>query len=275
MIKTRVMLVAVFVLMGTADAQAHEFWISPQSYMVDAAARIIADIRVGQNFIGNDLAYLPFALTRFDLVSARETRAMGGRLGDIPAIDTEAPAAAGLVTIAVATTGTTVEYKDMDMFATFLESKGLEEFIDQHRARGLPEAGFIEFYRRFAKSLVAVGDGAGEDSPLGLEAEIVAGANPYADDVSGGLEVEVLYRDAPRAGAELHVFARDAAGEVTHTTVLTDTDGRASVPVTAGSEYLLDTVVMRPAPPSGEADAPVWQSLWASLTFMVPGPGPN
>jgi len=45
--------------------------------------------------------------------------------------------------------------------------------------------------------------------------------------------------------------------------------------VTAGSEYLLDTVVMRPAPPSGEADAPVWQSLWASLTFMVPGPGPN
>ncbi|EEB85363.1 conserved hypothetical protein [Roseobacter sp. GAI101] len=35
--------------------------------------------------------------------------------------------------------------------------------------------------------------------------------------------------------------------------------------------YLVDSVVLRPAPDVGETDtSPQWESLWASLTFAVP-----
>ena len=254
-------------LLTASEAEAHEFWISPHSY--ETAARIIADFRVGQNFLGEPFPLLPFALEKFEVSSGGRGVPVNGRPGDLPALDMEAPDE-GLAVITAVTLGTIVEYTDMEMFAAFLDSKGLSEVLDQHRARGLPEFGFTETYRRFAKSLVAVGDGAGQDSELGLETEIVAGANPYTDDMTDGLPVQVLYQGAPRADAQLDIFAREPAGEVTLTSVRSDGDGRYTVPVRAGVEYLLDAVTMRPALETQEEGAPVWQSLWASLTFRVP-----
>jgi hypothetical protein len=43
----------------------------------------------------------------------------------------------------------------------------------------------------------------------------------------------------------------------------------ARVEVSPGHSYLTDHVVMRPMEPEA-ADGPVWESLWASLTFEVP-----
>ena len=60
---------------------------------------------------------------------------------------------------------------------------------------------------------------------------------------------------------------------MSYTSVRTDADGRALVPVTPGSEYLLDTVVMQPAPEPQAASDPLWLSYWASLTFQVPAKG--
>jgi hypothetical protein len=47
-------------------------------------------------------------------------------------------------------------------------------------------------------------------------------------------------------------------------------EGKALIPVKAGTEYLFDAVVMRPLPGSVAEDTPVWETLWASLTFRVP-----
>ena len=59
---------------------------------------------------------------------------------------------------------------------------------------------------------------------------------------------------------------KDAAGEVVVSLVRTDEDGIASIPVKPGHRYMLDAVVLRDG-----GDEAQWESLWANLTFAVPG----
>ena len=51
------------------------------------------------------------------------------------------------------------------------------------------------------------------------------------------------------------------------TYLATDAKGEAVIPVRPGHRYLLDAVVLREAP---DGDGPVWESLWAAMTFAVP-----
>jgi len=95
------------------------------------------------------------------------------------------------------------------------------------------------------------------------------------DDLPDRLPVQVLYREKPRIGAQVEIFERrsDApdAGPARITTVLTNDDGIALIPVKAGHDYLLDNVILRaPAPALAEAKGAVWETLWAALTFAVP-----
>jgi len=141
--------------------------------------------------------------------------------------------------------------------------------VDQHKSRGLPDTGFKEAYSRYGKSLIAVGDGAGADQNVGLLTEIVALANPYTDDLTDGLPVQVLYEGKPRANVQVELFDRAPDGEVAVTLHRTDNTGVAVIPVAPGHEYLVDSVVMRAVGPADDKGH-VWESLWASLTFKVP-----
>ncbi|MEM8731861.1 MAG: DUF4198 domain-containing protein, partial [Pseudomonadota bacterium] len=155
-------------------------------------------------------------------------------------------------------------------WAAFLRFAAHKDFADievRHAARGLPKTGFRERYTRHVKALVAVGDGAGSDRLTGLKTEFVALANPYTDDLSGGLPVRLYHDGAPRAAAQVEIFARAPDGEVTVTTTRTDDTGLAMIPVVSGYSYLLDGVVLRE---TEEGDDAAWETLWAALTFAVP-----
>lgn len=263
-----IILLTAFVPNGIAHG--HELWLSPKQYVVKEGAAIVANIRVGENFSGSVFAYIPKNFTRFDVISETRTTPVEGRIGDVPALSV-APLESGLVTLVYQSTASTVTYYEWEKFEQFVRHKDLVGVIDQHRARGLPERRFAERYFRYAKSLLAVGHGEGNDKPLGLETEIVAEANPYTDDMAEGLRIRVLYQGQPRTDALVEVYERDTDGAVTLRPLRTDVDGRATVPVAVGHEYLLDAVVMRPVL-GDNAENAVWESLWASLTFRVPEP---
>lgn len=249
-------------------ALSHEFFIEPLQYRIAPDQPLMADIRVGQQFKGSAYSYIPQNIARFDLVMGDTVIPVTGRAGDRPALNMPAPAE-GLVTVVHQTTDTFLTWTDNAKFVGFVEHKDFPWVLDQHKARGLPDTGFKERYSRYGKALIAVGDGAGEDREVGMLTEIVALANPYVDDVSGGMPVLVLYEGKPRTDTQVEVFARAPGAEVTDSFYRTDAEGKVTIPVEPGVEYLFDAVVMRPLDAVADGD-PVWESLWASLTFEVP-----
>ena len=257
-----------FTLFSTLTAESHEFWISPERYQIDSTDQMIAALRVGSDFKGASYAYLPPKITRFEIVRGGAAAPVEGRIGDRPALNIPA-GGAGLAVIVHETTDYIVRYDAWEVFQRFTDHKDARDVQDRHIARGLPQENFAERYRRYAKSLVAVGDGAGADARQGLKIEIIAQANPYTDDLAQGLPVQVFYNDAPRANSQLEVYAKTGDAAVQVTRLRSDAQGYVTVPMEGGTEYLLDSVAIEPLEPSAQGD-PVWESHWASLTFRTP-----
>lgn len=247
---------------------AHEFWIDPVETVITPGGTLEANLRVGENLKGASYSYVPRNFTRFDIVTGDSTAQVPGRAGDTPALNMAAPGD-GLAVVVHVTRDYSLTYTEWQKFLNFAKHKDFEWAVEEHRNRGLSEERFKERYSRHAKSLIAVGDGAGADRAVGLETEIVALANPYTDDLSAGLPVRVLYNGAIRADAQVELFERNAAGEVAVRLYQTDAEGVAVLDVSPGHFYLADHVVLRALDPGAEDDA-VWESLWASVTFSVP-----
>lgn len=259
---------AILGLSGTGAALSHEFWVSPDTYEIDTAQTLVVNTRVGQNFKGSALSYFPDQITRFDLTVGDRSYPVKSRLGDRPIMQMQMPQP-GLGVIVHETNDKRLNYSEWAKFIKFVEHKAFDGVLKAHAQRGLPDSGFSESYRRFAKALVAIGDGAGQDRSFGLETEIVALANPYTDDLGAGLPVQVLYQGAPRIGAQVEVFEK-LGDIVTVFTTVTDDTGRAMIPVKPAHEYLLDAVVLRSTGNDDVSQGPVWHSLWAALTFRTP-----
>jgi hypothetical protein len=250
-------------------ATAHEFWIEPLDYTpeVTVEARLVN----GSSFDGMVISYFPDRFTRFTLDLAGEDVAVAGRMGDNPAL--VAPTLGdGLHIATYVSAGDVLTYESYAVFARFVEHKDFPGWVHhRHRDRGLPEDRFSEFYVRFCKSLIGVGSAAGADRVMGLTVELVALANPYTDDLSGGLPVQAFYLGQPRPDTQIELFDKAPDGTVVTTYHRTDDQGIAVLPVTPGHSYLVDNVVLRePSAALAAERGVVWESLWASLTFAVP-----
>jgi uncharacterized GH25 family protein len=251
-------------------AQSHEFWLSMRDYQVAPGQRIIGRLLVGSGMKGDTMLYLPEMFERFDIVEPGGTRPVKGRTGDNPAIDIPS-GDEGLAVLVYESEISAVTYDEWETFVKYVTHKAFPGMPDAHLARGLPQTGFTESYRRYAKSLVAVGSGAGADRQVGMFIEIVAQANPYTDDLSGGLPLKVLLQGKPRAGVQLELFDTAPNGAISTVKYTTDGNGVAVVRVKPGHEYLADNVMLEALPNDNPAGGPVWRSFWASLTFQVPG----
>lgn len=250
-------------------AMAHEFWISPTQYELPSGGTLKAEFRVGQDFAGAGYVFVPGRSLRFEVVSAEGVTEVTPRVGDRPALNIPAPGE-GLNVVVHETADLKLTYREFELFQRFIKHKDWAGLETVHKERGLPEMGFSESYRRYAKALMATGDGAGTDRYMGLDIEIVAVTNPYTDDLAEGMVVDVIYDGAARPDAQVEVFEKDPAGAVESFTTRTDETGRARFDVKPGHEYLVDSVVVRATDNSDFEAGPVWRSLWASLTFRVP-----
>lgn len=263
-------LVAAFLLAhSTGMAKAHEFWLSPDDYTLAPEDVMSVRLRIGSGMKGAVYSYLPNDIARFEVLQGDTVRPVEARMGDNPALAMPAETE-GLAIIVHETTDSRLTYKDFAVFQRFVAHKDFRTALADHKSRGLPETGFEETYRRHAKSLIAVGSGAGADRVVGLKIEIVALANPYTDDLTGGMPLQVLLDGAPRADVQVELFETAPDGTITTTLHRTDAEGRVTVPVRPGMEYLADNVDLRALPNDDAAAGPVWHSDWASLTFRTP-----
>jgi len=238
---------------------------------VQPGSEITTDIRNGELFEGTTLAYFGNRTERFDLTFAGKTLPVQARMGDSPALRMKAPGRDGLLTVVHEASPSSLTYKDWDTFVGFTEHKDFKTALQEHLDAGYPQDSVRERYSRYSKALIAVGDGNGSDSHHGMETELTALTNPYAADFNDQMTVALTYQDAPRVDVQVEVYEKTPANDVTVTKYRTDDAGEVTFPVTPGMTYLVDSVVLRPAPDAKETDqSPHWESLWASLTFAVP-----
>ena len=255
-------------VIGTAsEGWSHEFWIAPAKYSNDVEAQVEAYLRIGENFSGAAMFFNPDRFARFDIVNAGSELMVEGRLGDNPALAMTG-LGEGLNIIVHETSDQEITYQTWEKFEKFTAKKGFAEVTIKHIDRGLSKEKVKELYRRYAKSLIAVGDGVGADRAVGLKTEIVALANPYTDNLSK-MPVRVLLDGEPRKNTQVRVFQKSPEGDVTSNDYQTDEAGEAQFPVLSGFEYLVDAVAMLPLEETDSETEATWWSLWASMTFKV------
>lgn len=265
-------------LPGASQGFANEFWISPEVYRLPSGESVLADLLVGEEFRGAAQGFAPRTFNRFEILAGENVVSVEGRPGDVPAMNaTDLPE--GLAVIVHETAARDLTWNDWDEFAAFAETKGLGDVLAMHAERGLDRATVREEYIRFAKSLVAVGHGRGEDRMTGMRTELVALANPYTDDLAGAMPVQLWLDGEPRRIARVEVFSRTIGGDDAELSVFeTDGNGIVVLPVQRGMEYLVNAVTLEAVENEGENGGPAeegtpdWRTLWASLTFSVPVP---
>ncbi len=251
-------------------AKSHEFWIEPVAFQIESGAVVEAHLRVGQNFEGASQSFIPRNFKRFEYFQENRTEDVIGVVGDRPAVKLQAERD-GLLILVHQTNDKSITWNTWKKFVNFLSHKDAAWVIEEHQANGFPKEDVREVYSRYAKSLIAVGTGAGTDEIMGLTTEIVALENPYTGNMADGIRVKVFYDGEPRVSAQVEVFQRDAEGNLEMFKVDTNSAGIATIPVESGAHYMLDSVVLRPATDSAAYGGPfLWESLWANLTFAVP-----
>lgn len=251
-------------------AFAHEFWLEPQDFQPETDATLQVKLHNGQEFKGIEIGYFDKRVETFDWIQNEVRSPVQSRAGDFPAM-TMPVAQDGLMVLIYESTNSTVQYNAWEKFAAFAKHKDFPDAEARHIERNLSMERFSEVYTRYCKSLIGVGDAAGQDTATDLETEFVALNNPYTDDLSAGFSVQLLYQGAPRINAQIEVFERNPDGAVAISYLRTDQRGQAVIPVQAGHTYLLDAVVLRePQEDIATELNVVWETLWASMTFSVP-----
>ena len=261
-------LIVIFCLL-TSPVVAHELWIEPTDFQVQSSYNIVAGIKNGENFEGVQVSYLPTDFEHFVILGANQVVGVVSRIGDRPAIDQAAPSS-GLNIIVYESKPTTISYDSFKKFEDFAVNHGVEDIAKAHFARGLSSGSFAEVYTRYSKALVSVGNAQGADRRLGLEAELVALENPYLLKDTTEIRVQLFFDGAPLPDSQIEMYSKASSGELSASVHSTNANGIATLPIEAGSAYMLNAVIFRQPHERHQDTNAVWETLWANLTFAVP-----
>lgn len=260
-------------LLLSTTGQAHEFWLEPEDFTLAVDQPLRADIKVGENLVGNTYSFSPGRFERFEILQSDSQSAIRSEEGAFPAVNEKA-VGDGLITLAYASTPNSLRhgFVTAGKFKKFLKNEGLSWVLEQHQQRGLPKTGFTEAYSRFGKSLIKGGSGVGADRALGLELELVMLNNPYTES-DKELTVKLLSDGEPLENTQLGAFFKAAASDdvVKHTLYKTDTQGVVTIPRPKQPGMMLLNAVhmIEPDAKTMLKTGAVWESLWASTTFAI------
>ena len=254
---------------------AHEVWIEPSKAHLAEGEGLVADLRIGDMFRGDHLIYIPQQTERLSVLTDAGSFDLEPRVGSRPVISVppeKLQGSTGTVVVVYQSANSYVHYRSQEKFFTFARKKGTGDLQQRHETRQLPDSGFVERYKRFAKAVIPVGPDSGSvnDVAVGMELEFVTRSRNLLPDAGHEYEFQLFYQGKLLPKAQVTLFSRDGDGLVKSIQTLTDAKGSVRVTTKAGHRYLLDHVTLREADPSRDRNRPVWESLWASLTFAGP-----
>ncbi|MBD3662593.1 DUF4198 domain-containing protein [Sulfitobacter aestuariivivens] len=268
--KATLALAAILTFAFVQSPQAHEFWIDVGADIVEIGDTLSAHLRVGQDLSGSSIPYLDSTMKSMKLHAPGGTQAIEARLGDRPAIADLPIVDEGLHILTVETNPSYIEFDTMYEFEDYLDYEGLGHIVEAHGERALPDTDIAEAYIRNARALIQIGAPTAHESDrrTGLPFEIRVDGSPFDPDVTE-LSVVLEWRGEPLADAQIAMFhapiGANAPQDTVRTLARTGEHGRGRFRIAAAGDYMFNAVYMAPVEGPGSV---VWESHWASLTFV-------
>lgn len=259
-------------LASAGGAQAHDYWLVPETFTPKDGANVPVRMYVGEALKPEqEVGYSAKKTAVLQLITATKT------VKNFPDLkDGSKPAFAfkmegkGTAVFRVDRDWSSITLK-ADKFTGYLKEEGLEEIVKARAAAGEADADGKERYRRCLKTIVHSG-GLPDDTPtkpVGQVFEIVPVKNPFALKPGDELPVTVLFEQKPLAGVRLTAWHR--TGDIlTTVTATTDKDGKAAFKLPKAGMWVVRAVHMRRVTDKKPDPAADWESFWASVTFAMP-----
>jgi uncharacterized GH25 family protein len=247
-------------------AQSHEFWLQPKKFKYAVGEELSLSFMVGENFEGEPWNIKKHRLEKLEIHHT-------GKATDLqPFLKPEEKeklkykfTEAGTQLIALQSNTAYIE-SDAQKFNDYLKEDGLDNIIELRKKTANEDKPAREFYSRYAKLLVQVGEKTDDTykKKLGFRVEIIPQQNPYSLKTGDYLQCLVLFNNQPAKNQLVKVW-----NKIGNTSILqnmyTENDGMIKFPISSKGPWMVSTVNMIPSEKSG-AD---WQSFWGSLVFEI------
>jgi uncharacterized GH25 family protein len=258
----------------TPQAHAHDFWLQPRAFRIDANATTPFTLQVGHGPFRQRSPIPMRRIERLDVAgvdgSLRDIRPrlrLGGDRDDGDVVFESD----GVYVLVLQTDDKAESHLPAIRFNDYLRAEGLTPALALREHERRMDADGAENYRRVAKAIVQVGtaglaSGMHVTTPIGLPLEIVPERNPYAEPHAATLPVRVVYERRALAGAlvKLTDLGHDAEPFETH---VTDAGGRAEFTLPAAGAWLLNVIWTKPKPAGGDTE---FETVFSSLSFGFP-----
>lgn len=254
MLKT--ILTTIAVSLASAATIAHDFWLEPFDYTAKVGKKIEVEWRIGDQFAGDNLVYLPDTVAKMTLTQFGKTASLSSRFASKPAIKLKS-LPEGTSLISLESIDFDVSYDSWESFVSFVEKEkvGYE----------LPEIGKLpveERYRRYAKTVLVSEGTELRDQRTGLKFEWV-----ILDISETNVQLQLWYGNEPASDYVVKVF-RKPLGKKNDSEpdyFRTDANGSFVLDAVSGEEVMLNSIKLS----YDDAEAMPWYSEWASITFAV------
>lgn len=249
---------AVFLLcLVSFTAQAHEFWLAPDSYTPAEGDQVQIHWRVGEYFLGSELIYLPNRTHAMGVIVDGRRESYEPRFAAKPVFELAMPKANSVI-VYTESSDYSLQYEAVEDFNEFIRLDRLTALITE--ASAMQTTPIKERYRRHAKTIVQGTAGVLTDQRVGMTYEWLI--EWQQNGIRGVLfQGETLMQQRP-----VSLFWRDSLGGVEVFTAFTDANGEVAFSDLRPGEYLLNAIDM--ITPNNTADG-AWYSHWVSTTFYV------
>jgi len=259
----RAILPAILAIFAAA-ATAHETWLLPQSFSVEAGEEIRLDLTSGMAFPALDSPIREERVARAGArIGAKDIAIASLQTGQQSLVLRTTPNENGLAMVWLELHPRDIELTD-EQVEEYLAEIHAPEAVRSAWAEmkgGLP---WKEVYTKHAKTFVAVGQGGPDEawrSAIGGAFELVPGIDPRRVRSGSELPAQLLVHSAPLAGHPVGFVVEGGAGPVFRTT---DAEGRVTFPVTRAGRAMLFTVRLERS-----ADGKTWETGFATMCVEV------
>jgi uncharacterized GH25 family protein len=259
----RLIVVALMVLFGTA-VSAHETWIMPSTFTTKPEEEVRFDVTTGMEFPASETAVRPARIARSSWRLGKER----GELTEFREGDKSLAVARAFPQPGVATVWVELKPRDIELsdekVAEYLDEIGATEGVRKRWLAQKGRAAWKETYTKHAKTIVAVGDPAGDGSwgtPVGMKLELVPVSSPFAARSGQKYAVQLLLDGKPLPRWPVGLMVKGQKERVFETS---DADGKATFSLRHVGKALIFAVHLSPG---GEGQR--WQSDFTTLTLRA------